>query len=161
MSSQYTYLIEQGIKAGKEKNISDACVYDVVFSHNQRDGNYEWLQPEYGKLLWVDFYEEKYGKWITYDVYWWTRHGSVVNHSPDKLVEDHVKWYVDPETKKIELRFWFQLPNGIVYATPPTRHFYELERDYFIRHHLCNKDPAKYQPKYDPYKAPGPNYLYK
>lgn len=161
--SQYTYLIEQGIAAGKKPDISDACIYDAVFSHDTRwNGAYPWLEKSRGKILWLDFYEAKYGRWISYNTYWFSRHAALVSHEPEKLVEEHVHWYVGENGKppKIQLRFWFQKPNGIVYSMAPTREFYELERDWFLEHHFCHKHPEEYEPKFDPDKSEGPEYLY-
>ena len=94
--SKFNYLIEKGIEEGKSPKISDACVYDTVWSHDQVGLNYEWLWPYYGRLLWVDYREpSKTGQWRTYNRYWWARHAAVVSHNPDNLVEEHVKWYVD------------------------------------------------------------------
>src|SRR5438045_4125887 len=110
-ANRYNYLIEQAIDKGKNPNISDECIYETVYTHDQVGLDYEWLWPVYGRLLWVDFEEPAgSGHWRTYDRYWWTRHAALVSHDPDNLVEEHVKWYVDPETKKINLRFWFELP---------------------------------------------------
>ena len=52
--SKYRSLIEQ---AKTEKRCIHKCIDDVVMSHDQAFSNYIWLQPYYGKLLWVDFEE--------------------------------------------------------------------------------------------------------
>ena len=162
MTSQYSFLIEQAIAKGKKKDISDACIYDTVYVHDQTGLDYPWLTAEYGKLLWADFEEPAgSGNWKTYNRFYWSRHAALVSHDPEHLVEEHVKWYVDPATKKINLKFWFELPSGIVYSMAPTRHFYELERDYFKRHHLCSSHPEEFQKPYDEKTATGPKYLYK
>jgi len=112
-------------------------VLDTVLTHDQSFGNYIWLQPHYGKLLWVDFEEPVgSGNWRVYDRYWWGRHAAVVSHDPKTLLRDHVKFFVDPKTKSINLLFWFQRPDGTVYSMGPTRHFYELEQEYFRRWEL-------------------------
>lgn len=162
MTSQYSYLIEQAISKGKKDDISIPCIYDVAFTHDQAGLSYPWLIPVYGKLLWADFEEPAgSGNWKTYSRYYWTRHAALVSHDPENLVEEHVKWYVDPATKKINLKFWFETMDGNVYSMAPTRHFYELERDYFKRNHLCSKHPEEFQKPFDEENAPGPNYLYK
>jgi len=136
--SVYLHDIQAAIERGKKEDIGTACVYDTVFSHDQTGDNYVWLQPKYGKLLWVEFEEPAgSGVWRHYDRYYWARHGCVVSHDPDRLVEEHVRYYVDPETKRINLRFWFEDPAGRVHPVAPTREFYQLEADYFRQHQLC------------------------
>jgi len=155
--SQFNALIEQGIAKGKRPDISTACVYDTVWSHDQLGLNYQWLWPTRGLVLWIDFREPAgTGKWRTYDRYWWARHAALVSHEPDKLVEEHVKWYVHPATKKIDLRFWFERPTGEVYSMAPTREFYELERDFFANNHLCTGHVMAQHTE----NSPGPTYLY-
>lgn len=131
----------------KDKNARDGCVKDVVHTHDQTGWNYCWLTPIFGKLLWMDFREpsesktkkgEKVAPWKTYNAYWHARHAEVVNHHPDDLVRAHMRAYVDRRTQFIDLRFYFQLPSGLVYATFPNRKFYTLERDFFRTHHLCD-----------------------
>ena len=139
----YLHDIGEGLAKGKRPDISVGCVVDTVFSHDQTGDNYVWLEPEFGRLQWVEFEEPAgSGQWVTYDRYYWTRHGCIVSHDPERLLEDHVRTYVDPRTKTINLRFWFELPSGRVYSAAPTRRFYELERDYFSRHGLCQSPEA-------------------
>ena len=139
-SSQFIDTIEEAIDKGLDDGVTPGFVYDTVISHDQTIGNYVWLQPKFGKLLWVEFEEPTgSGHWRHYDTYYWGRHGSVVNHDPDVLVEEHVREFVDSATKTISLRFWFQDINGKVVSMLPTREFYELEAAYFRRHGLCNK----------------------
>lgn len=152
--------IEQAIKRNKKRGIDlpdEGCIYDVVWTHDQIGYNYVWLHPHYGKVLWIDFEEPiGSGNWRTYNRYWWTQHASLVSHDPETLVKDHVKWYVNPKTKTINLRFWFELPNGEVYSMAPTKHFYELERDYFNTHKIC----MDYKIDEFDSASEGPNYLY-
>ncbi|MHB1952966.1 MAG: hypothetical protein ACYCOU_04385 [Sulfobacillus sp.] len=141
MDDEYDELILEGIAKGKRPDISRRCVFETVRSHDQVGGNYEWLAPYYGKLLWVDFQEPVgTGKWRTYDRYWWSRHAAVCSHDPEVLVEEHVRLYVDPSTRRIALRFFFERPDGKVVMASPTRRFYELERDYFVRFKLCKNE---------------------
>jgi len=134
-----TNALEQvALQIRKRSDIPDGDVHDVVNTHAQDRGNYVWLQPFFGKVLWIDFLE--LGEWKTYDSWWLTRHGQIISHDPTTLVDEHVKTYVDPKTRTFELRFYFQSPAGMVYVTNPTRQFYELERDYFARFGLCNPD---------------------
>ena len=136
--SQQLAAVGEAIDAGKRDDISVGCVFDTVLSHDQAFGNYEWLTPFYGKLLWVEFEEPAgSGRWRHYDRYYWARHGCVISHHPEDLVQEHVRFFVDPRTKQINLRFWFERPSGEVYQTATDRHFYELERDYFARNSLC------------------------
>ena len=142
--SKYLEPIAEAIEAGKEKGISTVDVIDVVMSHDPTGDNYVWLWPHYGRLLWMDFKEPAdTGDWQPYDKYYFGRHGAIVSHHPDKLVEEHVKIYVDPKTREIALKFWFEKPDGTVYSMEPTRHFYELERDWFLENGLCQGHGAK------------------
>lgn len=124
-------------------------VYDTVLSHDQTIGNYVWLQPKFGKLLWVEFEEPAgSGNWRHYDTFYWGRHGAVVDHNPEVLIEEHMREFVYPETRSISLRFWFQLPGGKVTPLAPTREFYELEAEYFRKQDLCNPN-YRYKPHTD------------
>lgn len=157
--NNYDYLIQQAIDKGKKDSISEKCIYETVHSHDQLGGNYEWLQPHYGKVLWIDFEEPAdSGHWRTYDRYWWGRHAALISHDSTNLVEEHVKIYIDPKTKKINLRFWFITPTGKVYSTAPTVHFYELEKEYFDHWKLC-QNIEKYPQHHDDEPA-STSYLY-
>lgn len=113
--------------------------------------------PHYGTLLWIDFEEPiNSGNWRTYDRYWWSRHGGAIDHSPDNLYQEHVRAFVNPKTKFINLLFWFQRPDGSVYSTPPNEHFYQLEAEYFRRWKLCDNN-AELREHED---APGPESMY-
>lgn len=136
----YLEPIAEGIAKGKRDDISEGDVVDTVFTHDQNGNgrNYEWLFPFYGRFLWADFCEPAgSSNWQPYQRSWWARHACLIRHSPAYLVQDHVNYYVDPETRKIELKFWFERVNGEVYSMAPTVHFYLLEREYFLRNRLC------------------------
>lgn len=138
--SKFFHLVKAATE--KECNETKACVEDVVASHDQAIGNYIWLQPKYGKVLWIDFEEPVgSGKWRTYDRYWWGRHACVVDHDPDKLFEEHVREFVNPKTKSISLLFWFLKHDGQVYSMAPNEDFYRLEAEYFKHHKLCTSIP--------------------
>ena len=159
-SNKFDYLIQQAIIKGKNESITEKCIYETVLTHDQISGNYEWLHPYYGKVLWIDFEEPiDSGHWRTYDRYWWARHAALVSHDPKDLVEEHVKFYVDPTTKIINLKFWFETIAGEVYSMAPTTHFYELERDYFDRWGLCQDANSRKYPQHRD-ESGGPNYLY-
>jgi hypothetical protein len=142
--------VRAAVARNNPNNISPRCILDTVDSHDQTRGNYCWLSPYFGSLQWVDYREpsereskatkKKMGFWKTYSRYWWARHAIVVNHDPKTLVKEHVEEYVNPKTKRIDLRFYFEAPSGLMYVTFPIRKFYELERDYFVRHKLCKSD---------------------
>jgi len=109
----------------------------VVDTHDQRGWNYVWLAPMLGMLQWVEFREPaKTGPWRHYTRFWWARHGCAVSHDPNKLVDEHVKFFVGPQ-RVIDLRFYFETPAGWVYSAEPTRDWYELEAAFFLRHGLC------------------------
>jgi len=142
--SKYLEPIAEAIARGKRPDITTGDVIDVTFSHDPTGDNYVWLWPYYGRLLWMDFQEPAgTGQWQPYDKYYFGRHGALVSHHPDRLVKEHVEYYVNPKTRKIALKFWFEKPSGEVYAMEPTQHFYELERDWFIKNELCQGHGAK------------------
>src|SRR5579884_169175 len=150
-------LIELAIKKGKREDISTACVYDTVATHDYSGRDYEWLWPKYGKVLWIDFNEPAgSNSWKTYDRYYFGRHACLISHDPSQLVQEHVDFYVNPRTKQIDLKFWFQHPDGSVHALAPTQDFYVLEKEYFEKWGLCQSHTLHYEPK----EAPGPKYLY-
>ncbi len=162
LESQSFNLVVEGLDPkgdaeGQEDIVDPANALDVVTSHDQSFSNYLWLHPYYGIVLWIDF-EEPAGseKWLTYDRYYWCRHSDVVNHHPDVLYEEHVREFINPETKSINLLFWFQRPDGSVYSMAPTEHFYELEAEYFKRWKLC--DPDAPLPKHKEKSGPEPLY---
>lgn len=130
---------EAAIAAGVAPGISRACIVSTVHTHDQLGLDYPWLEPKFGKLLWVDFEEPAgSGVWKTYNRFFWGRHAALVPHDPDRLVEAHMDMYVRPATRRIRLRFFFERPaDGLVYWMHPTKEFYELEAAYFRRHGLC------------------------
>lgn len=135
--SIYLEAIAEGIARGKRADISSGQIVDVVMSHDATGDNYIWLWSRFGRVIWVAFREPaNTGEWRDYDKYWFARHGCVVSHNPNKLVNEHVYYYVDPDTRKIDLKFWFQKPNGILYTAEPTREFYELEATWFRRNNM-------------------------
>lgn len=153
-------LVAEGMAEGMPPEVTPGCVVDVVVSHDQAFDNYPWLWPHYGKLLWVDFREPAgRGPWRTYDRYWWTRH-SIVSHNPDTLYDDHVRMFVDPRTRRIDLLFWFELPDGTLYSRPPDEHFYQLEADYFQRFGLCGGEAVRRHPPHRRSDPQGPEPLY-
>lgn len=117
---------------------SHSCVLQVVKTHAQDQLSYIWLKPKYGKVIRVQFEEPAgSGKWQDYTTYWWTRHSCVISHDPKKLYEEHVKYFIDPKTKSINLKFWFERSDGSVYSMAPIEEFYKLEQEYFLNNGLC------------------------
>lgn len=138
--------VRAGISDGLEKGITPGDVRDVVETHDGRGWNYVWLQPWMGLLLWVEFLEDK--EWKHYSRFWWARHGSLVSHDPEKLVNEHMRYYVGAKAP-IKLRFYFQTPAGYVYSAEPQKWWYELEASFFRRHALCSKDHDHHHPTPD------------
>lgn len=135
--STYLEPIAEAIARGKRPEFSTGEIVDTAMSHNTTGDNYVWLWPYFGRVLWVDFREPAgKGEWQTYNLYFWSRHASLVSHRPETLVQDHVRFYIDSKEKQIDLKFFFQKPNGEVNAIPPTPFFYELEREWFERNGL-------------------------
>jgi hypothetical protein len=150
MAATTEVLIEAGMIAPRNSGVSKACIQETVDAHDQKGWNYAWLTPKFGRLMWIDHSEpslritKKQGKppseWKTYNSWHYARHGSVVDHHPKELEKDHVRWFVDPDTKLIDLRFYLQLPSGLIYMTYPIREFYRLEAEFFKHHGLCSGD---------------------
>lgn len=164
-------MFRAGLQAPKEPSVRTGCIRDVVESHDQRGWNYAWLTPYFGLLQWVDHREpaehitksknKPAADWKTYGKWHWERHGAVIDHNPKHLVKEHMRYYVDPTTRQIDLRYYFQLPNGLVYVTFPVLEFYELEAQWFRRHGLCGEGTNRKEAIYldslmsASYKLPG------
>jgi len=117
------------------ETFSNECVNNCVNSHSQNATNYVWLDKlKHGKVLKVEFEEPtNSNKFVVYDDKWWKVHCDVIDHNPDNLVESHYKAFVDPATRFARLRFTFEDGNVL----EPTKHFYELEAEYFKKHNQC------------------------
>ena len=110
------------------------CQDQCSYVHSQSGKNYEWLIPEFGEVNYVTFEEPIGAEPRKYNDHWWQVHCKVINHDPDKLIEEHMKAFVNPG-RPIRLLFYFK--NGKVME--PTRRFYELEAEYFRKKRICNK----------------------
>lgn len=101
-----------------------------VHSQNPMGRDYEWLDVlKFGKVLKVEFEEPAgSGNWKMYTDKWWGVHCKAIDHSPDKLVDAHVKAFINPDTKFANLRFYFE---KLSVPIPPEKHWYELEAAYF------------------------------
>ena len=117
------------------ESFSNECVSECVKSHSQTSGNYVWLNKlNHGRVLKVEFEEPaNSNNFILYNEKWWQVHCDVIDHNPDNLVESHYKAFVDPTTRFARLRFTFE--DGAILE--PTKHFYELEAEYFKKNKLC------------------------
>ena len=127
----------------------NTCI-DCAYAHKENGLNYSWLNEEFGEVLKIEFEEpveknnldfknrpifrngEMIGNWKPYTDAIWNIHcqQDVINHTPSKLVEQHLTAFVYPDTRFARLRFTM-MKNGKIYQTEPTKRFYELERDFF------------------------------
>ena len=133
---------------------NQSCV-SCSYAHKKNGLNYEWLNEEFGDVLNIEYeepVEQKFlrngnpiykegkmlGKWNPYTDEIWDIHckPNVVNHSPEHLVDAHVKAFIDPDTRFARLRFTLK-KNGRIYQTEPNIRFYELERDFFKEKEIC------------------------
>lgn len=114
------YLFFRAINQPCSKCNGDKC----LASHSPNGLNYPWLADIHGGLQKV-MYEEPAdsGKWRDYDDKVWAVHCEVINHTPEKLVADHMRAFVDPKTRFAKLHFYFK--DGTVME--PTQEFYERE----------------------------------
>lgn len=115
---------------------SASCVSQCADSHSQNGENYVWLNElNHGSVLKVEFEEPVgSGKWTLYNDSWWKTHCDVVDHNPENLVAEHVKAFIDPNTRFAKLRFTFS--DGSIIE--PTEQFYELEAAYFKKNNYCS-----------------------
>lgn len=116
-----------GLLFKKAKDSKELSLCTVA--HDSKGYNYEWLEPlGHGKVIKITFEEPRNsGDIIEYTTEWWKVHCKVVNHDPDKLVEDHISYFIG-ENSPIKLLFYFE--DGTIME--PTPEFYELERDWFL-----------------------------
>ena len=142
MSASSDALEVAGERAPHEPGIRNPCIRDVVESHDTRGWNYAWLMPLLGRVLWIDHRDalqsskggrRRSGKHMDHGRGRAMVPSSIIIHSAST---SHI-YYVDPDSRLIDLRFYMQLPNGMVYVTFPIERFYELERDWFVKHGLC------------------------
>lgn len=145
----------QQVFGGQQSNKCIHCAY----AHKKDGLNYSWLNNEFGNVQKIEFEEpvdtsnmdfqgrpvfrrgEMVGNWKPYTDEIWEIHckPDVINHSPDKLVEQHVDAFINHKSRFARLRFTLE-KDGIVYQMEPTRRFYELERDFFSRHNrICRR----------------------
>lgn len=128
------------IRGKKERlRLENKCIEKCSYSHKRSGLNYEWLEPKFGEVLKIEFEEPPgSGKWNPYTDRIWDIHCKVVDHSPDNLVDAHVKAFVNPKTRFARLKFMFK-KLGKIYSMEPTREFYELEEEYFRKNGLCQE----------------------
>lgn len=120
-----------GNKEENKKEMYSSYLAPCTHAHSHSGLNYVWLEKDYGILQNVKFEEPvNSGKWRDYTDEIWKIHCKVVSHDPKKLVQEHVKAFVDPKTRFARLIFTFK-KNGKVYSREPDRRFYELEKRFF------------------------------
>ena len=100
------------------------CSQLCVYSHSEKGLNYPWLSDIHGGLVKIQ-YEEPVGAgtWNDYTDHIWDIHCRVVDHSAKGLVADHMRAFVNPDTRFARLMFHFA--DGT--AMEPTQDFYERE----------------------------------
>lgn len=131
--TKYVSLLKNQI-GGKVKYENPKCIPNGVEAHSQHGHDYEWLNVlGYGKVLKVEFEEPVgSGHWRTYDDKWWEIHLSVIKHTPDDLIDAHMKAFINPGRFA---RMMFHFEDGTV--REPDMSFWKLEADYFRNNHLC------------------------
>lgn len=119
----------------KYENMSNGLIPICVYSHAPSGLNYPWLDNLHGGVSKIQF-EEPVGSgiWRDYTDKIWKTHCTVVSHTPGKLADDHIRAFIDPETRFARLRFYFR--DGTVME--PTREFYEMEEAWFKQHVVPN-----------------------
>lgn len=109
---------------------------ECVISHSQKGENYSWLNVlGHGNLVNV-WYEEPVDSrnWKIYTPKVWQTHCRVIDHG-DNLYEDHLRAFVNPETRFAKLLFLFE-DNTLM---EPTSEFYILEQIYFDNNKYCKR----------------------
>jgi hypothetical protein len=95
-----------------------------VVSHSEDGYNYPWLRDVHGGLVYIEYEEPPgAGVWRRYTRKTWEAHCRVVSHHPDTLAMDHLRAFVNPQTRFARLMFHFR--DGT--AMEPAPYFYELE----------------------------------
>jgi hypothetical protein len=114
----------------------EKCISKCTEAHSENGDNYEWLlQLNHGQVKKIEFQEPIRANeegFRNYTDTIWKIHCKVVGHGKD-LVKNHVKAFIDPQTRFARLRFTFE--DGTVME--PTVEFYQLEKEYFKRRKLC------------------------
>lgn len=132
----------------------NGCV-NCSYAHKESGLNYSWLNKEFGEVLKIEYEEpvekrnlnnnrpiysdgEMIGDWKPYTDDIWEIHcdPTVIDHSPKKLVEQHMSAFINKNTRFARLRFTFKKEDKI-YQQEPTKRFYELERDFFSDQEKC------------------------
>jgi hypothetical protein len=101
-----------------------------VDAHCENGLNYPWLNQIHGGLAKIQYKEPvDTGEWRDYTDEVWAVHCKVIDHTPENLVDAHVKAFITPDTRFAKLMFYFK--DGT--AMEPTREFYELEQRWFAK----------------------------
>jgi hypothetical protein len=127
--------LKLGLQIGGKRIYSQQCVNNCVKTHSQNGDNYVWLNVlGHGPVKKIEFEEPVgSGNWRLYTDKWWETHCKVIDHSPDNLMDAHVKAFINPKTRFARKRFTFS--DGLI--TEPTPKFYELEQNYFKYFKYC------------------------
>ncbi len=142
-------------KCPKTPFYTNECI-NCSYAHKETGLNYSWLNKEFGKVLKIEFEEpvdknnlnsqgkpiydneEMVGNWQPYTDKIWDIHckPNVIDHSPSKLVDQHLAAFVNPQSRFARLKFTLH-KNDKIYQMEPTKRFYELEKDFFLQRSIC------------------------
>lgn len=108
--------------------MTDGELDDCAYFHSRHGRNYEWLATlGCGRVVEVWFEEPAgSGKWTVYTDKWWHTHCEAVDHIHN-LAENHIRAFVDPETRFARMLFDFEDGTSII----ADERFYNLEQEYF------------------------------
>jgi hypothetical protein len=109
-------------------------------AHSQNGLNYPWLNDIHGGLLKIQYMEPpNSGIWKDYTDATWTIHCSVISHEPNNLIADHIRAFVNPQTRFARLKFIFNDHTQIELDEKYAIDFYQREANYFkSRSNSCN-----------------------
>ena len=107
---------------------SSACWH----THSENGLNYPWLNRIHGGLSKIQYMEPpSSGTWRDYTDEIWKIHCRVISHDPENLVKDHLKAFVNPDTRFAKLKFKFNDGFEAELDEKHGKEYYELEANYF------------------------------
>lgn len=142
------YLALKEMKGGYD-DAGNKCIKDCIYVHKQDGLNYPWLNDVNGGLDHIEYMEppnDPKQEWKQYGEHQWHSHCTWINHDPDVTVDEHIKAFVNPETRFAKLRFFFKNGKIIELDYDHAKDFYQREADYFREHNICKgfvKEPKK------------------
>lgn len=125
-----------GLKGGQDNQSS--CIKQCMHVHMQEGLNYPWLNDIKGGLHKVQYMEPpNSGEWKEYSEKTWRGHCKLVSHNADNLIYDHIKAFVNPDTRFAKLKYIFNNGEEIELDYKHAIEYYQKESEYFRKNNIC------------------------